>query len=310
MLEMKNIYKIYRTEHVETHALSDFSLDVASGAFLAVMGPSGSGKTTFLNTAGLLDTFEKGTYGFDGQDVTRLSDREMSRIRNTKIGFIFQTFNLMPRMSVCTTTPTLPLLYRRQLREGRARRQKRAGESARDRVGLSVIVSEHRPAQLSGGQQQRVAIARALAGDAAADSRRRAHRQPGHGHGQRHHGSAGEDQRDRHHGDHGDPRSRACQPGPSPDSPAGRPAQIDHADRRRRLPLAREAAVASPPAVSPRPEGEDRASATFFKTAWRSLKRNPFLSLPWSWWASRSGNRRFHHLRDRVSTVCQMPSDS
>ena len=111
MLKMKNIYKIYRTEHVETHALSDFSVDVAAGTFLAVMGPSGSGKTTFLNTAGLLDTFEKGTYEFDGEDVSRLSDRAMSRIRNQKIGFIFQTFNLIPDLNVFDNVD-VPLRYR------------------------------------------------------------------------------------------------------------------------------------------------------------------------------------------------------
>src|SRR5881409_3293676 len=91
MLEMKNIKKIYRTDMIETHALEDFSLHVEDGEFVAIMGPSGSGKTTFLNVAGLLDTFEAGTYILDGKDVSRLSDSEMSRIRNQNIGFIFQS---------------------------------------------------------------------------------------------------------------------------------------------------------------------------------------------------------------------------
>ena len=111
MLEMKNITKVYRTEHVETHALSDLNVKVEAGAFVAVMGPSGSGKTTFLNTAGLLDTFDGGTYTLDGLDVSRLKDREMSRIRNEKIGFIFQTFNLIPDLNVFDNVD-VPLRYR------------------------------------------------------------------------------------------------------------------------------------------------------------------------------------------------------
>ena len=158
MLSMKNIYKIYRTEHIETHALSDFSLDVEEGAFLAVMGPSGSGKTTFLNLAGLLDVFEKGSYHLDGVDVSRLSDGEMSRIRNSKIGFIFQTFNLIPDLNVFDNVD-VPLRYRGTSASGR----KRAVEEVLDLVGLSSR-AKHFPSQLSGGQQQRVAIARAMAG--------------------------------------------------------------------------------------------------------------------------------------------------
>jgi putative ABC transport system ATP-binding protein len=158
MLRMENIYKIFRTEHVETHALSGFSLDVKPGAFLAVMGPSGSGKTTFLNTAGLLDTFEKGTYLLDGEDVSRLTDRQMSRIRNSKIGFIFQTFNLIPDLNVFDNVD-VPLRYRGM--SGAARRQ--AIEESLEIVGLTSRM-KHYPSQLSGGQQQRVAIARAIAG--------------------------------------------------------------------------------------------------------------------------------------------------
>jgi len=158
MLSMKNVSKIYRTEHIETHALSEFSLDVAMGSFVAVMGPSGSGKTTFLNLAGLLDTFEKGTYHLDGVDVSRMSDSEMSRIRNTKIGFIFQTFNLIPDLNVFDNVD-VPLRYRGVSASGR----RQAIEEVLELVGLSSR-AKHHPSQLSGGQQQRVAIARAMAG--------------------------------------------------------------------------------------------------------------------------------------------------
>jgi putative ABC transport system ATP-binding protein len=158
MLKMENVAKIYRTEHIETHALSEFTIQVDSGEFVAVMGPSGSGKTTFLNVAGLLDTFEKGGYHLDGVDVSRLSDIEMSRIRNAKIGFIFQTFNLIPDLNVFDNVD-VPLRYRGL----RSSERRAAIEQALDLVGLSSRM-KHMPAQLSGGQQQRVAIARALAG--------------------------------------------------------------------------------------------------------------------------------------------------
>jgi putative ABC transport system ATP-binding protein len=158
MIQMQNIHKVYRTEHVETHALSDFSLTVDAGEFVSVMGPSGSGKTTFLNVAGLLDTFSRGTYNRDGVDVSRLSDREMSSIRNSKIGFIFQTFNLIPDLNVFDNVD-VPLRYRGM--PGRERRE--AIEGALEVVGLSSRI-KHFPSQLSGGQQQRVAVARAVVG--------------------------------------------------------------------------------------------------------------------------------------------------
>jgi putative ABC transport system ATP-binding protein len=159
MLSMRGIQKIYRTDLVETHALHDFSLDVASGEFVAVMGRSGSGKTTFLNIAGLLDTFDGGTYLLDGEDVSRLTDREMSRIRNHKIGFVFQSFNLIPDLDVFDNVD-VPLRYRRLPAKDRKERIDRAVEL----VGLTSRL-HHLPSQLSGGQQQRVAIARVLAGD-------------------------------------------------------------------------------------------------------------------------------------------------
>ena len=159
MLEMKNIKKIYRTELIETHALEDFSLHVEAGEFVAIMGPSGSGKTTFLNVAGLLDTFDSGTYVLDGKDVSRLSDSEMTRIRNQNIGFVFQSFNLIPDLNVFDNVD-VPLRYRRLSGGDRKRRI----EGALELVGLTSRW-KHLPSQLSGGQQQRVAIARVLAGD-------------------------------------------------------------------------------------------------------------------------------------------------
>jgi putative ABC transport system ATP-binding protein len=159
MLSMKKIRKVYRTHLVETYALDDISLEVEAGEFVAVMGRSGSGKTTFLNVAGLLDTFDAGSYVLDGQDVSRLSDAEMSRIRNRKIGFIFQSFNLIPDLDVFDNVD-VPLRYRRLPAKERRSRVERAVEM----VGLTSRL-RHLPSQLSGGQQQRVAIARVLAGD-------------------------------------------------------------------------------------------------------------------------------------------------
>ena len=159
MLEMQHLKKIYRTESIETHALEDLSVSVKAGEFLSVTGPSGSGKTTFLNVAGLLDTFDSGTYLLNGKDVSKLSDREMSQIRNRTIGFIFQSFNLIPDLNVFDNVD-VPLRYRGL---GAKERRERI-ERALDLVGLSARM-RHVPSQLSGGQQQRVAIARVLAGD-------------------------------------------------------------------------------------------------------------------------------------------------
>jgi putative ABC transport system ATP-binding protein len=161
MLKMQNVSKIYRTDLIETHALRDFSLEIASGEFVAVSGPSGSGKTTFLNVAGLLESFESGTYELDGQDVSRLTDNARSRLRNEKIGFVFQSFNLMPDLDVYDNVD-VPLRYRRLSGADRHERI----TSALALVGLASRM-KHMPSQLSGGQQQRVAIARAIAGDPA-----------------------------------------------------------------------------------------------------------------------------------------------
>jgi putative ABC transport system ATP-binding protein len=158
MLTMTNVSKTYRTDTVQTHALRDFSLNIAEGDFVAVTGPSGSGKTTFLNITGLLETFDSGQYTLDGRDVANLSDQHLSRLRNEKIGFIFQNFNLIPDLSVFDNVD-VPLRYRGFTA---AERKERIDEALK-RVGLSGR-AKHLPSQLSGGQQQRVGIARALAG--------------------------------------------------------------------------------------------------------------------------------------------------
>jgi putative ABC transport system ATP-binding protein len=159
MLSMTNVSKVFRTDLIETHALRNFSLEVKAGEFLAVTGPSGSGKTTFLNIAGLLEPYESGSYKLDGVEVTDLSDDARSKLRNEKIGFIFQSFNLMPDLNVYDNID-VPLRYRRMKA---AERDKRI-TNALEIVGLAARM-KHIPAQLSGGQQQRVAIARAIAGD-------------------------------------------------------------------------------------------------------------------------------------------------
>jgi putative ABC transport system ATP-binding protein len=159
MLQMNDVKKVFRTELVETHALRDFSLTVEEGDFVAVTGPSGSGKTTFLNIAGLLETFEGGTYLLDGEDVSHLNDKARSRLRNEKIGFIFQSFNLIPDLNLFDNVD-VPLRYR----GFNAAERKRRIEQSLETVGLASRM-KHLPSQLSGGQQQRVAIARALAGD-------------------------------------------------------------------------------------------------------------------------------------------------
>ena len=159
MLSMRDVSKIYRTDTVETHALRKFSLSVDEGEFVSVTGPSGSGKTTFLNIAGLLEEATGGIYELDGRDVAGLSDAERSRLRNEKIGFIFQSFNLIPELDIFDNVD-VPLRYRGF---DSAERKKRI-DRVLDIVGLASR-SKHLPSQLSGGQQQRVAIARALAGE-------------------------------------------------------------------------------------------------------------------------------------------------
>ncbi|WP_299943936.1 ABC transporter ATP-binding protein [uncultured Microbulbifer sp.] len=159
MLKMHNIRKSFRTDTIETHALRDFSLEVKEGEFVSVTGPSGSGKTTFLNIAGLLEPSTDGQYLLDGEDVSNLNDRQRSHLRNEKIGFIFQGFNLIPDLNLFDNID-VPLRYR----GFNAKERRKRIEKVLEQVGLSAR-ARHLPAQLSGGQQQRIAIARALAGE-------------------------------------------------------------------------------------------------------------------------------------------------
>lgn len=158
MIHLQNVEKVYRTERIETVALSGISLEVAEGEFVSVMGPSGCGKSTLLNIMGLLDAPSKGTVQVNGSPIASFADRHLAAIRNREIGFIFQTFHLISDLSVLDNVQ-IPLLYRRMSNGER----RRLALAALDRVGLSARV-HHFPSQLSGGQQQRVAIARAIVG--------------------------------------------------------------------------------------------------------------------------------------------------
>ncbi len=156
MVEARGVTKVYRLDGVEVRALDGVDLEVAPGDSLAVMGPSGSGKSTLLGLLGGLDRPTSGTLRFQGRDVTRLSDDELAVVRNRVVGFVFQSFQLLPRTSAAGNVG-LPLVYRGL---GRAERRRRAVEALAS-VGLGHRL-QHRPSQLSGGEQQRVAIARAL----------------------------------------------------------------------------------------------------------------------------------------------------
>ena len=158
MIQLQGIEKVYRTERIETVALSDVNITIEEGEFISIMGPSGCGKSTLLNLMGLLDTPTRGTVQINGSPIATYRDRALAAIRNKEIGFVFQVFHLISDLSVLDNVQ-VPLLYRRM---SNAERRKRA-EAALDRVGLAARI-HHFPAQLSGGQQQRVAIARAIVG--------------------------------------------------------------------------------------------------------------------------------------------------
>jgi len=161
MIEVKDILKRYVTGDIDFTALKSVSLKVDKGEFTAIMGPSGSGKSTFMNILGCLDKMDGGTYFLNGQDVSNLYDNQLALIRNKEIGFVFQSFNLLPRISVLENVE-LPMLY---AGVSSKERRKRA-LIALDKVGLSDRV-KHRPNEISGGQKQRVAIARAMVNNPA-----------------------------------------------------------------------------------------------------------------------------------------------
>ncbi|OUM95615.1 MAG: macrolide ABC transporter ATP-binding protein [Thermobacillus sp. ZCTH02-B1] len=156
MITLRGITKVYKNGSLEVQALHGIDLHIGKGEFVAIMGPSGSGKSTLMNIIGCLDVPTSGSYELDGIPVESLSERELARIRNRKIGFVFQSFNLLPRQTVLQNV-MLPMMYAGVPLE---KRRERALELLR-RVGLSERV-KHRPNELSGGQKQRVAIARAL----------------------------------------------------------------------------------------------------------------------------------------------------
>src|SRR5688500_9844975 len=161
LIRLEGIRKVFYTEEVETHALSDIHLEIAQGEYIAIAGPSGCGKTTLLSILGLLDSPTEGKYELAGEPVATLASGDRARVRDRQIGFIFQAFNLIGDLTVQENVE-LPLTYRGMSADERTRRVK----DALERVGMAHRM-RHYPSQLSGGQQQRVAVARAVAGDPA-----------------------------------------------------------------------------------------------------------------------------------------------
>ena len=160
MISLKQVEKIYRTSNVETLALRNINIEIPDGALLSIMGPSGSGKSTLLNIMGLIDVPSEGEVQIGGQNVAGMSEKELAHLRNKMIGFVFQSFHLIPELNVVDNVE-LPLLYNSTLR---SKERRALALKALDIVGLTDR-QEHTPSQLSGGQQQRVAIARALVND-------------------------------------------------------------------------------------------------------------------------------------------------
>ena len=158
MIRLENVDKVYRTERIETVALHNINLDVAEGEFVSIMGPSGCGKSTLLNLVGLLDRATSGKLTLDGSTINGGGDKILARMRNEKLGFVFQSFHLVSDLTVVDNVE-IPLLYRKIA----AKERRRLALGALDRVGLASRV-HHLPTQLSGGQQQRVAIARSIVG--------------------------------------------------------------------------------------------------------------------------------------------------
>src|SRR5882762_5544525 len=163
VIQLEHIDKIYQTGEVAVHAVRDVSLRIQRGEFVAVMGASGSGKSTLMNIVGCLDRATRGRYSLDGLDVSTLNRNQLAEIRNQKIGFVFQGFNLLARTSALENVE-LPMLYTPKMLRGAEQRER--AKRALVNVGLADRASHH-PSQLSGGQQQRVAIARALSNDPA-----------------------------------------------------------------------------------------------------------------------------------------------
>ena len=159
MVHLENLGKVYRTDRIETVALSEINLAVGNGEFISIMGPSGSGKTTLLNVIGLLDEPTTGGLAIGGKKITSYGDRQLARMRNEEIGFIFQSFHLINDLRVVDNVE-IPLLYRKKLSGSR----RKIALAALDRVGLHARV-HHFPSELSAGQQQRVAVARAIVGN-------------------------------------------------------------------------------------------------------------------------------------------------
>jgi len=158
IITLTGVNKIYRTKTIETQALEDVNLNIVEGEFLSIMGPSGCGKSTLLNIIGLLDSPTSGRVEICGTDVSQLGDKQLAALRNVTLGFVFQSFHLIPSLNVIDNV-MVPLVYRKDAGDRRAR-----AREALERVGLSHRL-HHMPSQLSGGQAQRVAIARAIAGN-------------------------------------------------------------------------------------------------------------------------------------------------